>query len=110
MKKFLLLIVLCVMALPSFARSGEITEVPMQQTSGDDRTEFGPPVVALNRSQYVIASDVTAGKSIDSNRTQGDVTIPAGVEYEIEASGAVRLEDGFQVERGATFAVYPSSF
>lgn len=32
------------------------------------------------------------------------------VEYEIEASGVVRLEDGFQVERGATFAVYPSSF
>ena len=66
--------------------------------------------ITMSRSQYVIASDVTAGKSIDSNRTQGDVTIPAGVEYEIEASGVVRLEDGFQVERGATFAVYPSSF
>ena len=55
-------------------------------------------------------SDVIAGKSIDSDRTQGNVTIPAGVEYEIEASGVVRLEDGFKVEKGATFAVYPSSF
>lgn len=66
--------------------------------------------VTLNRSQYVIATDVTAGNSIDSIRTPGDVTIPVGVEYEIEASGIVRLEDGFKVEKGATFAVYPSSF
>ena len=64
----------------------------------------------LSRSQYVIASNVTAGSSIDSIRTTGDVIIPAGVEYEIEASGVVRLEDGFKVEKGATFAVYPSSF
>lgn len=64
----------------------------------------------LSRSQYVIASNVTAGSSIDSIRTPGDVTIPAGVEYEIEANGVVRLEDGFSVARGAIFAVYPSSF
>ena len=30
--------------------------------------------------------------------------------YEIEATGTVKLEDGFKVEKGATFAVYPSSF
>lgn len=30
--------------------------------------------------------------------------------YEIEASGTVTLHDGFKVEKGATFAVYPSSF
>ena len=66
--------------------------------------------VTLNRSQYVIATDVTAGNSIDSIRTPGDVTIPDGMEYEIEATGIVRLEDGFKVEKGATFAVYPSSF
>ena len=64
----------------------------------------------LSRSQYVIASNVTAGNFIDNNRTPGNVTIPAGVEYEIEASGVVRLEDGFKVEKGAAFAVYPSSF
>ena len=34
----------------------------------------------------------------------------SGVEYEIEASGTVTLHDGFKVEKGATFAVYPSSF
>lgn len=61
-------------------------------------------------SQYVIASDVTAGYSIDSNRSYGNVIIPQDVEYEIEASGVVRLEDGFSVAKGATFAVYPSSF
>ena len=40
----------------------------------------------------------------------GEVTVVNGVEYEIEASGVVRLEDGFTVEKGATFAVYPSCF
>ena len=66
--------------------------------------------VILNRSQYVIASDFIAGKYVDSNRTYGDVIVKNGVEYEIEASGTVTLQDGFSVEKGATFAVYPSSF
>ena len=64
----------------------------------------------LDHSQYVIASDVTAGSNVDSGRTNGDVVVKAGVEYEIEASGTVTLQDGFKVEKGATFAVYPSSF
>lgn len=64
----------------------------------------------MQRSQYVIASDVVAGYSLDPNRINGDVTIPAGVEYEIEATGKVTLEDGFKVEKGATFAVYPACF
>ena len=58
----------------------------------------------------MIASDVTIGNSIDTGRTSGNVTIASGVEYEIEASGKVSLEDGFSVEKGATFAVYPSCF
>lgn len=44
------------------------------------------------------------------NRTSGNVTVKEGVEYEIEASGTVTLQGGFNVEKGATFAVYPSSF
>lgn len=32
------------------------------------------------------------------------------IEYEIESSGTVTLQDGFKVEKGATFAVYPSSY
>ena len=32
------------------------------------------------------------------------------VEYEIEASGTVRFEDGFKVEKGATFKVFPACF
>ena len=64
----------------------------------------------LNKSQYIIASDVIAGKFVETGRPQGDVSVSNGVEYEIEASGIVRLEDGFRVEKGATFAVYPASF
>lgn len=66
--------------------------------------------VSLNKSHYAIASDVTAGYYVDSSRTPGDVIVKSGVNYEIEASGTVTLEDGFNVERGATFAVYPSCF
>jgi len=66
--------------------------------------------ITFSKNQYVIANDVTAGKSVDSNRTTGEVIIENGIEYEIEASGTVTLQDGFKVEKGATFAVYPSSF
>ena len=66
--------------------------------------------INIGLSQYVIASDVIAGNRIDNNRTNGDVVVKSGAEFEIEASGTVRLEDGFKVEKGATFAVYPSSF
>jgi hypothetical protein len=66
--------------------------------------------ITLENSQYVIANDVTAGNHIDNIRTKGDVVVPNDVEYEIEASGVVTLEDGFKVEKGATFAVYPSCF
>ena len=64
----------------------------------------------LRNSQYVIATDVTAGCAVDSQRTQGDVVVEGGVEYEIEASGQVRLEAGFKVEQGATFAVRPATY
>ena len=78
------------------------------------KTIFIAPLVLqkvdLNKSQYVIASDVTAGRSVDIGRTCGDVTVKNCIEYEIEASGTVALEGGFSVEKGATFAVYPSSF
>ena len=66
--------------------------------------------ISLNNSQYVIASDFTAGQSVDGERPEGDVIVQNGTEYEIEASGTVTLQDGFEVEKGATFAVYPSSF
>ena len=66
--------------------------------------------VNLDHSQYVIASDVIAGSNVDSVRLGGEVVVKAGVEYEIEASGTVTLQGGFRVEKGATFAVYPSSF
>ena len=66
--------------------------------------------VVFYRSQYIIANDVLAGTLIDSNRTAGNVVIRHGVSYEIEAKGNVTLQDGFIVEKGAEFAVYPSSF
>ena len=66
--------------------------------------------ITFSNNQYVIANDVNAGSGIDNNRTNGSVIVPNGIEYEIEASGKVTLSDGFMVEQGATFAVYPSSF
>lgn len=64
----------------------------------------------IKKSEYVIASDVIAGEAIDSNRINCDVIVKNGVQYEIESFGTVTLQDGFQVEKGATFAVYPSDF
>jgi hypothetical protein len=64
----------------------------------------------IAKSQYVLAGDVMAGSSVDDKRTYGDVIVKNGVEYEIEASGTVILQDGFSVEKGATFAIYPSCF
>ena len=66
--------------------------------------------IVLTNSQYVIASDVTCGQFVNSNRVKGAVVVKEGVEYEIEATGTVSLQDGFIVEKGATFAVYPSCF
>ena len=66
--------------------------------------------ITLTRSQYIIAGDVIAGYSIDSNRTSGNVIIQSGIDYEIEASGEVRLEGGFKVEKGAKFVINPSCF
>lgn len=64
----------------------------------------------INTSQYVIAKDVSAGYSVDNIRLPGDVTVKNGTQFEIEAQGSVTLHGGFKVEKGATFAVHPSSF
>ena len=45
-----------------------------------------------------------------SSRTNGDVTVKNGSEYEIEAAGEVKLAGGFTVEKGAAFAIRPASF
>ena len=64
----------------------------------------------LDQSQYVIAGEVLAGRQVDSSRTNGDVTVKNGSEYEIEAAGEVKLAGGFTVEKGAAFAIRPASF
>lgn len=64
----------------------------------------------LEQSQYVFATDVTAGRSVDSGRTSGNVTVKEGTEYEIEASGDVTLAGGFEVELGARFTVQRTSY
>ena len=66
--------------------------------------------VTLSNPQYVIAGEVTAGRSVDNARTGGEVIVPQEGSFEIEASGTVTLEGGFKVEKGATFAVYPSTY
>ena len=64
----------------------------------------------LDQSQYVFATDVTAGRYVDSGRTSGDVTVKEGAEFEIEASGEVTLAGGFNVELGARFVVQRTSY
>lgn len=66
--------------------------------------------IAINKPQYIFASDIVAGKIVDTGRASGDVIVNSGIEFEIEAKGTVILQDGFKVEKGAKFAVYPSSF
>ena len=66
--------------------------------------------VNLFGSKYMIAGDFMAGNSVDSIRTNGDVIVKQGANYEIEAAGTTRLCGGFQVELGASFSVIPSSF
>ena len=65
---------------------------------------------SIQKSQYIFATDVVAGRSVDSNRTSGDFVIKDGAVYEIEASGTTSLGGGFKVEKGASFAVYPACF
>ncbi len=64
----------------------------------------------ISNSQYLLASDYTAGSHVDSNLTNGEVTVKSGIEYEIEHSGKVTLGGGFKVEKGATFIVKPSCY
>ena len=64
----------------------------------------------VERSQYVIAHDVFAGRAVDSNRAAGDLTIVSGSKYEIENKGQVILASGFKVEKGALFSVTQSDY
>ena len=64
----------------------------------------------IERSQYIIANDVVAGRAIDSNRTAGNLVIAAGSEYEVDAKGQVLLAPGFTVEKGAMFSVTRSDY
>ena len=64
----------------------------------------------LENSQYVIAEDVRMGYNVDSGRTVGNVTVKNGADYEIEAAGDVVIPSGFEVELGASFSVYKSTY
>ena len=60
--------------------------------------------------RYIIASDVTAGNHVDSNRTSGDYVIGAGSDIEIEHKGTITLAPGFKVEKGASFRTICSDY
>lgn len=64
----------------------------------------------IANSQYVLASKAYFGKNVDNNRTAGNVTIPAGVNYEMEITGEAVLAPGFEVEQGAEFSVSLSDY
>ena len=38
------------------------------------------------------------------------VFVRDGTEYEIEATGEVKIAGGFKVEKGATFSIIPASY
>lgn len=99
------------------AASVTLTGVSPNSTIMLNKHNFIPyiaPLVLQNtdieQSQYVFATEVTAGRSVDSGRTSGDVTVKEGTEYEIEASGEVTLAGGFNVELGARFVVQRTSY
>lgn len=74
---------------------------------------FAPLVLqntTLGSPQYVIASEVLAGRTVDTGRASGEVIVPQGGQYEIEATGEVRIEGGFRVEQGAQFSITPSTY
>ena len=62
------------------------------------------------RQDEAVVSTVVAGRSVDSGRTAGDVTIAAGVDYEIEHKGSVTLAPGFKVQKGASLSIKPSEY
>ena len=64
----------------------------------------------IARSQYVIASDFTAGNHVDANRTAGDVVVESGVDYTVEHSGKVVLARGFKIKKGARFSTVQSNY
>ncbi|MBQ0068262.1 MAG: hypothetical protein KBT09_00695 [Bacteroidales bacterium] len=60
----------------------------------------------INQSQHVLATDVTVGSQVDSNRSNGEVVIKAGANYDIQCSGKIELKGGFHVEKGASLTIY----
>lgn len=64
----------------------------------------------VSDSRYIIANNVDIGSNLDNNRTIGNVIITNGKEYEIEAKGNVVIHNGFTVEKGAVFGIYPFAF
>ncbi len=60
----------------------------------------------INKSQYVLATEITAGSNIDSSRSIGEVVIKTGADYEIQCSGKIEFNGGFSVEKGASLAVF----
>ena len=60
----------------------------------------------LQNSQYVFASDFSIGRDVDANRTEGNVVIASGAEYEVEATGDVLIGDGTIISEGATLRIW----
>lgn len=57
----------------------------------------------VENDQYVIATSLTAGNHVDTNRTSGDFIIPSGKQFEVEYSDKVVLAPGFKVNKGGVF-------
>ena len=71
---------------------------------------YFPPLLIQNqtytKSQYLFASSVQMGKFVDPERTsRGDVVFINGVDFVIEATEDVLIDDGFIVESGASVTI-----
>jgi hypothetical protein len=57
----------------------------------------------LNSYGYLSCQTVSAGYSVDPNKTYGNVLIEDGASITFDATGDILLDNGFEVELGATF-------
>ena len=77
---------------------------------GRNMIPYFPPLLIQNqvyeKSQYLFASSVQIGKFVDAERSsRGDVVFSNGVDFIIEATEDVLIDDGFVVESGASVTI-----
>ena len=115
MKRLVFLAVICLLASASQINAQLIIRNNGHAEIGHD--PYDPVPEGLNPSYYDWLDTATVLKvfgnrgdaAAGAHMTFGDNLLINNY-YEIEASGKVTLEDGFKVDKGAFFAIYPACF